>query len=285
MHFRHTLLALLCFAVAQMHRATARAARCPGAGATDDAFRSLTETRGLNSASVRGNGFAFTRIRFRRKRQKLKASASPRRRRRSTGQTRRGIRSNSKLRSKSRGSGSIAEPKTCRVRLSRRVARTEGRSQATRAAVTRRSVAASTQLRSRRIVINSGTSTQSISTVGVFGYRRSLLLKTHHGSRSITRPNAPNYHSVVEVIAVDMPEKVLTEVKSVAHVKTVETFGDATSGNSSSKVTLEVHCDDVPGGVVSHTSKHAGFGQSDRSRSTLELVDYEAIHESSSSCC
>jgi hypothetical protein len=68
-----------------------------------------------------------------------------------------------------------------------------------------------------------------------------------------------------------MPEKVLTEVKSAAHVKTIESFD-----NGSNKVTLEVHCDAVPGGVVSHTSKQLGADKR-ITRSTLELVDYEAI--------
>ena len=71
-----------------------------------------------------------------------------------------------------------------------------------------------------------------------------------------------------------MPEKVLTEIKSVAHVKTVESIGE--NGSGGSKVTLEVHCDSVPGGVVSHTSKQIA-ADNRITRSTLELVDYEAI--------
>ncbi len=81
-----------------------------------------------------------------------------------------------------------------------------------------------------------------------------------------------NYHSVVEVVAVGMPAKVLTEVKSAAHVKTIETFSNGTT-----KVTLEVSSESVPGGVVSHTSKQVNTDKQVTQRSTLELLDYEVI--------
>ena len=115
-----------------------------------------------------------------------------------------------------------------------------------------------------------GEATKSISTVEYTNAVAPYFLKcTTESINSETQ--TPNYHSVVEVIAVDMPEKVLTEVKSAAHVKTIETFE-----NGSSKVTLEVHCDSVPGGVVSHTSRQVGADHR-VTRSTLELLDYEAL--------
>jgi hypothetical protein len=61
---------------------------------------------------------------------------------------------------------------------------------------------------------------------------------------------------------------------SAAHVKTIETFGNGASGVS--KVTMEVQCDSVPGGVVSRTSRQVG-ADGRITRSTLELIDYEAI--------
>ncbi|MEX0818415.1 MAG: hypothetical protein WD070_02445 [Pirellulaceae bacterium] len=122
----------------------------------------------------------------------------------------------------------------------------------------------------RRIVINSDT-TQSVSMVEYSNTVAPYFLKRTTESID-NETKARNYHSTVEVIAIDMPEKVLTEVKSAAHVKTIETFG---SGRS--KVTLEVHSDSVPGGVVSHTSKQLSTDQRITQRSTLELIDYEAI--------
>lgn len=122
---------------------------------------------------------------------------------------------------------------------------------------------------SRRIVINSDTA-RSISTVEYSDTVAPYYLKRTTESFDNTT-KAPNYYSVVEVVAVDMPEKVLTEVKSASHVKTIETYGSGTT-----KVTLEVHCDSVPGGVVSHTSRQSDVNKK-VTRSTLELVDYEAI--------
>ncbi len=125
---------------------------------------------------------------------------------------------------------------------------------------------------SRRIVISSDKM-QSVSTVEYSDTVAPYFLKRTTESID-NETKEPNYHSVVEVVAVDMPEKVLTEVKSAAHVKTIETFGEGTS--KVTKVTLEVHCDSVPGGVVSHTSRQVDASKK-VTRSTLELVDYEAI--------
>lgn len=73
----------------------------------------------------------------------------------------------------------------------------------------------------------------------------------------------------VETIAIDMPYKVLADIKSVTYVRTVQQHvaGGATH-------TLEVYCAEIPGGVVAHTSKEVdGEGKAIR-RSTLELMDY-----------
>lgn len=74
--------------------------------------------------------------------------------------------------------------------------------------------------------------------------------------------------NLVEVVALDMPQKIHGQMKTVSHTKTVN------ARPSGKTVTLEVHCLDVPGTVVSHTSKE--LDESDRvvRRSTLELVDY-----------
>ena len=131
------------------------------------------------------------------------------------------------------------------------------------------------ETRTRQIVIN-GDKTQSVTTVQYSDTVAPYFLKrTTETIDNGTKEQ--NYQSVVEVIAVNMPEKVLTEVKSAAHVKTIETFGSETS--QVTKVTLEVHCDSVPGGVVSHTSKQLDATNTTTQRSTLELIDYEAINK------
>jgi len=79
------------------------------------------------------------------------------------------------------------------------------------------------------------------------------------------------YQATVEVIAVDMPHRVLSEVKPTSHIKTVQTQGEYTT------VTLEVSCQDVPGYIVAHTSKKVGANGQLTERSTLELLDYEVV--------
>ncbi|MFV1964298.1 MAG: hypothetical protein ACC628_02660 [Pirellulaceae bacterium] len=79
------------------------------------------------------------------------------------------------------------------------------------------------------------------------------------------------YDSSVQVMAVNMPFKVLTQIKPSSFVKTVQR-----QRNGSSTVAVEIHCADVPGSVVSHSWKELdGAGKVVR-RKTLELVDYEA---------
>ena len=76
------------------------------------------------------------------------------------------------------------------------------------------------------------------------------------------------YETTVDVIAMNMPYKVLAEIKSTSYVKTVHKNARGTT------FTLEVHCESVPGGVVAHSSKElSGDGKLLR-RSTLELIDY-----------
>jgi len=72
----------------------------------------------------------------------------------------------------------------------------------------------------------------------------------------------------MDVVALEMPQKVLTELLSAAHVRTVQ------KQPNSSTFTLEVICADVPGGVVSHTSKDMDPSGKLVRRSTLELLDY-----------
>lgn len=74
--------------------------------------------------------------------------------------------------------------------------------------------------------------------------------------------------SQVDVVAVDMPYKVLDTVRPTSHVRIMHQQGKA------STLTLEVHASDVPGGVVSHTSKETDEHGNVVRRSTLELLDF-----------
>lgn len=78
-------------------------------------------------------------------------------------------------------------------------------------------------------------------------------------------------HTQVDVIAAEMPHRVVAEIKTAAHVRTVKKHAKG------STYTLEVHCDDVPGGVVSHASKELDDSGRLVRRSTLELLDYGVV--------
>ncbi len=74
--------------------------------------------------------------------------------------------------------------------------------------------------------------------------------------------------SLVEVVALDLPQRVRGELKSASYVKTTQSLPQ------SSKVTLEVHCDEVPGGVVAHWASETDASGRVLRRSTLELVEF-----------
>lgn len=74
--------------------------------------------------------------------------------------------------------------------------------------------------------------------------------------------------TTMDAVAVEMPQKVLTELLSASHVRTVQ------KQPNTSTFTLEVVCLNVPGGVVAHTSKELNPSGNLVRRSTLELLDY-----------
>jgi hypothetical protein len=80
------------------------------------------------------------------------------------------------------------------------------------------------------------------------------------------------FDSLVEVVAVEMPARILTESKAVSHVKTTHR---QTNGNST--VVLETHCADVPGSIVAHTLKELNAAGRIVSRETLELIEYHVV--------
>jgi len=118
----------------------------------------------------------------------------------------------------------------------------------------------------RQIAIN-GDGTSKVSTVYCSDQVAPYVLKSETKANDA---QGVTYESLVEVLAIDMPSKVLTEVKPSALVSTVQKQRGGTAS-----VTIEVHCVDVPGHVVSHTSKELDPEGRVVRRSTLELMDYE----------
>ena len=80
--------------------------------------------------------------------------------------------------------------------------------------------------------------------------------------------------TVVEVIALDLPQRVVTELQPASYIKTTR------KNNQGARITLEVHCDHVPGGVVSHAATETDAQGRMIKRSTLELVAYGVGKES-----
>jgi hypothetical protein len=74
--------------------------------------------------------------------------------------------------------------------------------------------------------------------------------------------------SLVEVVALDLPQRIRGELKSASYIKTTQKLPRG------SKVTLEVHCDDVPGSVTTHWASELDAAGRAVRRSTLELLDY-----------
>lgn len=83
--------------------------------------------------------------------------------------------------------------------------------------------------------------------------------------------NESRYQTSVQVVSLGMPHKVKAEIKTAALIKTVH---QSPRGKT---ITLEVRCEDVPGGVVSHTSKELDTEGRVIRRSTLELIDYDGM--------
>lgn len=77
-----------------------------------------------------------------------------------------------------------------------------------------------------------------------------------------------NDTTIVEVIALDLPQRVVSELQPASYIKTTR------KTNQGTKLTLEVHCDHVPGGVVSHAATETDAQGRLIKRSTLELVAY-----------
>ena len=74
--------------------------------------------------------------------------------------------------------------------------------------------------------------------------------------------------TTVDTIALGLPQRVLGGIEEGAVVKTTRVSPQG------KKVTLEVHCQNVPGGVVSHSATETDAANRTTRRSTLELIDY-----------
>ena len=119
---------------------------------------------------------------------------------------------------------------------------------------------------SRQAVINGADGSKRISTIFYSGQtppyhlRRETVVEGADDQRS---------GSTVEVVALALPQKVMNELRSADFIKTTQKLPQGT------KTTLEVHCHDVPGGVVAHSASEFDLAGNVVRRSALELIDYD----------
>jgi hypothetical protein len=85
----------------------------------------------------------------------------------------------------------------------------------------------------------------------------------------------PKTTTMVEVLALGMPYRVLGDRRNVAFVRTIEKKQGSTS------TTVEVQCDDIPGGEVAHSSQETNEDGKTLRRTSLELLEYHIANERS----
>jgi len=123
----------------------------------------------------------------------------------------------------------------------------------------------------RKIELSS-TSGKTITTIYYSTSMPPYILKRESVT---TDPEGKNILSEtsVSVQALDMPCKILGALHNAAYVKTVQKTPQGTI------VTLAVICPDIPGGIVSHSSKELDPAGRLVRRSTLELVDFHSAEK------
>jgi hypothetical protein len=84
---------------------------------------------------------------------------------------------------------------------------------------------------------------------------------------------AANHDETSEVIMLDMPYKVRSEVRPAAFERSVQKNGKGTT------ISVDVTSVDVPGGIVMRTVKELDTQGHVIRRSTMELVDFSALEE------
>ena len=130
-----------------------------------------------------------------------------------------------------------------------------------------------------RQVVMSSDNNKLISTVHYssqfppFVLRREMSVEGAAEERTVSvevKASAEGKHSttLVEVVALDLPHRIRGELRQASHVKTTQRLPQST------KITLEVHSDEVPGGVVAHWASETNTTGRVLRRSTLELTEY-----------
>ena len=113
----------------------------------------------------------------------------------------------------------------------------------------------------------SGPASRTVTKIYYSNTVKPYVLKRQSVTTDLKGNNSRS-ETTLEVVAVDMPCRVLAEIQNTAHVMTVIKHRNGTT------TTIAVTSAAVPGGVVSYSSKELDKTGRLIRRSTLELVDY-----------
>ncbi len=91
---------------------------------------------------------------------------------------------------------------------------------------------------------------------------------------SVTPAEGKPTTTTVEVVASNLPQRVLGTLRPVAYVRTNR------QTDKSSSITMEIQSSEVPGGVITHAAHERDAAAAIVRRSTLELVEYGVGSES-----
>ena len=117
----------------------------------------------------------------------------------------------------------------------------------------------------RQAVFSGADGSKRISTIFYSGQTTPYHLRRE---TAIEGADEQRSGSTVEVVALALPQKVMNELRNADFLKTTQKLPQGT------KTTLEVLCEDVPGGVVAHSASEFDLAGNVVRRSALELIDY-----------
>ncbi|MFV2066860.1 MAG: hypothetical protein ACC645_07735, partial [Pirellulales bacterium] len=121
----------------------------------------------------------------------------------------------------------------------------------------------------RAWIVESTSEEKSRTTKLLVAEERSPYILPRETATTAADGKTPSSTTTEQVVAVDMPHKISGDILTASHIRTVRKTPKGTS------ITLAVHSDKVPGGVVYHTSKELDTDGRLIRRSTLELIDYD----------
>ncbi len=116
------------------------------------------------------------------------------------------------------------------------------------------------------------TGQRTATKLFIFAGQAPYLLRHETVISDTTNPSA-GHEETGEVLMVDMPYRVHSDMKSVAFERTVQKNGKG------STVSIDVTCVDVPGAIVLRALKELDSQGHVTRRSTIDLVDYNAVEE------